>query len=101
MILSEISENRKRQIRGFSVIFRLDDSNRKNRRINCNMINEFPSPIIIKNPLPVFIYLARYERKKGKKERKGGKEEKRKKSQVCVRSLSAELHALVREANRF
>lgn len=101
MFLSEISENRKRQIRGFSVIFRLDDSNRKNRRINCNMINEFPSPIIIKNPLPVFIYLARYERKKGKKERKGGKEEKRKKSQVCVRSLSAELHALEREANRF
>ena len=101
MFLSEISENRKRQIRGFSVIFRLDDSNRKNRRINCNMINEFPSPIIIKNPLPVFIYLARYERKKGKKERKGGKEEKRKKSQVCVRSLSADLHALEREANRF
>lgn len=74
---------------------------RENRRINYNMINEFPSLITIKNPPPIFVYLARYERKKGKTERKGGKEEKRKKSQVCVRSLSAELHALEREANRF
>lgn len=54
---------------------------------------------MITRTLLSFVFSAMLKKKKKKTEERNGR--KNVKNPRCVRSLSAELHALVREANRF